>query len=58
MAFDFKKEYKAFYLPPPSPQIVPVPETRYAAVRGKGAPNAEEGEYKRASTCCTRWRIR
>ena len=48
MAFDFKKEYKAFYLPPREPGILTVPPMRYIAVRGQGDPNAEDGEYQRA----------
>lgn len=46
MAFDFKKEYKEFYLPPKTPQLVTVPPMNYLAVRGKGNPNEEGGEYK------------
>lgn len=46
MAFDFKKEYKEFYLPPKKPGIVTVPPMHYIAVRGKGDPNDEKGEYK------------
>lgn len=48
MAFDFKKEYKEFYLPPAKPTLVEVPEMNYLAVRGKGNPNEEDGDYKRA----------
>ncbi|MDL2300422.1 GyrI-like domain-containing protein [Clostridiaceae bacterium OttesenSCG-928-D20] len=48
MAFDYKKEYKEFYLPKTSPGIVSVPEMSFIAVRGKGDPNAEQGEYKNA----------
>ena len=48
MAFDFKKEYKEFYRPPAKPQIVSVPQMQYVAVRGKGNPNVEGGEYKKA----------
>lgn len=48
MAFDFKKEYKEFYLPKSSPSIVNIPKMNYIAVRGKGNPNDEEGEYKNA----------
>lgn len=48
MAFDFKKEYKEFYLPPKKPQLVTVPEMNYVAVRGTGNPNDEEGAYKKA----------
>lgn len=46
MAFDYKKEYKEFYMPKNKPSIVTVPSMNYIAVRGKGDPNAEDGEYK------------
>jgi len=46
MAFDFKKEYKEFYMPKKKPEIVNVPKANYIAVRGKGDPNEEGGEYK------------
>ena len=46
MAFDFKKEYKEFYLPKDQPGIVDVPKMNYLAVRGQGDPNNENGEYK------------
>ena len=48
MAFDFKKEYKEFYLPPCKPTVVTLPAMNYIAVRGQGDPNAEGGEYKQA----------
>lgn len=48
MAFDFKKEYKEFYMPGARPQLVEVPEANYLAVRGKGDPNEETSEYKKA----------
>lgn len=48
MAFDFKKEYKEFYMPKSTPEIVTVPSVNYIAVRGKGNPNEEGGEYKAA----------
>ncbi len=48
MAFDFKKEYKEFYLPKNVPSIVTVPRMNYIAVRGQGDPNMEGGEYKKA----------
>ena len=48
MAFDYKKEYREFYLPPRKPGIVEVPEMRFLAVRGKGDPNEPDGEYKAA----------
>ncbi len=46
MAFDYKKEHKEFYMPPSKPSIVTVPKMNYIAVRGKGNPNEEGGEYK------------
>lgn len=46
MAFDYKKEYKELYLPTSKPSIVTVPKANYLAVRGKGNPNDENGEYK------------
>lgn len=48
MAFDYKKEYKEFYMPKNKPSIVTVPPMNYIAVRGKSDPNAEDGEYKQA----------
>ncbi|MBQ8894553.1 MAG: GyrI-like domain-containing protein [Clostridia bacterium] len=48
MAFDYKKEYKEFYMPKNKPSIVDVPAMNYIAVRGKGDPNAKDGEYKAA----------
>ena len=48
MAFDFKKEYKEFYMAKNKPQIVDVPRANYIAVRGKGNPNEENGEYQKA----------
>lgn len=48
MAFDFKKEYKEFYLPKAIPEIINVPKANYIAVRGKGNPNEEGGAYQQA----------
>jgi len=48
MAFDFKKEYKEFYMPKNKAEIVNVPKVNYIAVRGKGDPNEEGGAYKQA----------
>ena len=48
MAFDFKKEYKEFYMPKDKPSIVTIPPMNYLAVRGHGDPNEEAGEYKDA----------
>ena len=48
MAFDFKKEYKEFYLPKGAPEIIQVPAASYIAVRGTGDPNEEGGAYQRA----------
>lgn len=46
MAFDYKKEYKEFYMPKNKPAIVEVPPMNYIAVRGKGDPNIEGSAYK------------
>ncbi len=46
MAFDYKKEYKEFYMPKNRPSIVEIPKMNYIAVRGQGDPNAENSEYK------------
>lgn len=46
MSFDYKKEYKEFYMPPSKPGIVTVPKMNYLAVRGSGDPNIEGGAYK------------
>lgn len=48
MAFDYKKEYKEFYMPKNKPSMVDVPSMNFIAVRGKGDPNEEGGEYKQA----------
>lgn len=48
MAFDFKKEYKEFYMPKNKPEIVTIPKANYIAVRGKGDPNEEGGAYQQA----------
>ncbi|MBQ2305166.1 MAG: GyrI-like domain-containing protein [Firmicutes bacterium] len=48
MAFDFKKEYKEFYMPPRKPSIITVPKMNYIAVRGQGDPNQENSEYKQS----------
>ena len=48
MAFDFKKEYKEYYMPKNKPEIVSVPEANYIAVRGKGDPNEVGGAYQQA----------
>ena len=48
MAFDFKKEYKEFYMPKKKPEIVNIPKANYIAVRGEGNPNEEGGAYQQA----------
>ncbi|HHZ01606.1 MAG TPA: transcriptional regulator [Tissierellia bacterium] len=48
MAFDFKKEYKEFYMPKTKPSIVNIPKMNFIAVRGKGNPNDEKGEYRKS----------
>ncbi len=48
MPFDYKKEYKEYYLPPKKPTLVDVPAMNFVAVRGKGDPNDPDGDYQRA----------
>jgi len=48
MAFDYKKEYKEFYMPKNKPSIITIPKMNYLAVKGKGNPNDENGEYKKS----------
>lgn len=48
MSFDYKKEYKEFYMPPKKPVIAKIPAMNFIAVRGKGNPNDPEGEYQNA----------
>lgn len=48
MPFDYKKEYKEFYLPPRTPGMITVPAMNFLAVRGQGDPNQEDGAYKQA----------
>ena len=48
MPFDFKKEYREYYMPAKKPTIVTVPPMNYIAVRGSGDPNEEDGEYKQS----------
>ena len=48
MAFDFKKEYKEFYMSKSVPEIVTVPKANFIAVRGMGDPNQEGGAYQSA----------
>ena len=48
MTYDFKKEFRELYKPSGKPNVVTVPPMSYVAVRGKGDPNAEGGEYQNA----------
>lgn len=48
MAFDYKKEYKEFYLPKAKPGMIEIPAMNFVAVRGSGDPNREGGAYKTA----------
>ncbi|MDE7197320.1 MAG: GyrI-like domain-containing protein, partial [Lachnospiraceae bacterium] len=48
MAFDYKKEYKEFYLPKNKPALVTVPPMNFIAVRGNGDPNEEGSAYKQS----------
>ena len=47
MAFDYKKEYKEFYMPPQKPVIIEIPKINFIAVPGRGDPNIEDGEYSK-----------
>ena len=48
MAFDYKKEYKEYYLPKNKPSIIKIPKMNYIAVKGQGNPNEENSEYKKS----------
>lgn len=48
MAFDYKKEYKEFYMPKNAPSIIEIPKMNYIIVKGKGNPNEENGDYKKS----------
>ena len=48
MAFDYKKEYKEFYMPKNKPSIIEIPKMNYIAVRGSGDPNKENSDYKKS----------
>ena len=48
MPFDYKKEYKEFYLPPKKPHLITIPRMNFVAVRGKGDPNVPDGAYQEA----------
>ena len=50
-AFDYKKEYRALYLPKDTPSVIDVPPMQYAAVRGCGNPNEEGGMGERLQFC-------
>ena len=46
MPFDYKKEYKEYYMPKNKPEIISVPKMNFISVRGKGNPNEKDGEYQ------------
>lgn len=48
MAFDYKKEYKEFYMPKKTPSIVEIPKMNFLAIRGSGNPNQKDGEYQKS----------
>ena len=48
MTFDYKKEYKEYYIPKNKPVLVSIPTMNYIAINGHGDPNYEKGEYKDA----------
>ena len=58
MAFDFKKEYKEFYLPKNTPEIVKVPKANYIAVRGKGIQMRKAEHISRLWESCMQLHIR
>ena len=47
-ALDYKKTLRELYGPGTTPSILTVPPANYAAVRGRGDPNREDGAYKQA----------
>ena len=47
MAFDYKKEYKEFYVPKNKPNIIEIPKMNYIAIKGTGNPNEENGDYQK-----------
>ncbi len=53
MAFDYKKEYKEFYMPKNKPSIVTVPSMNYIAVRGKGDRTRRAVSTRHPSSCST-----
>ena len=57
MAFDYKKEYKEFYLPSRKPHLITVPPMNFVAVQGKGDPNDPAGEYQAAMEAAGRQRL-
>ena len=48
MAFDYKKEQKAFYRPSIKPQIMDIIPMQFLSVEGTGNPNDPEGMYSEA----------
>ena len=48
MPFNFKKEYKEFYMPKQVPAVITIPPMNYIAVSETGNPDDEHGEYKEA----------
>ncbi len=58
MAFDFRKEYKEYYLPKNKPEIITVPRANYIAVKGRVIPMKKMGHINKHSVCCMRLRIR
>ena len=48
MAFDYKKEYKEYYMPGQTPALVIIPKMNFIAVSGRGDPNIPDGEYQAA----------
>lgn len=38
---DYKKDYKKFYIPKQSPEIIEIPQMNFATIKGEGDPNEE-----------------
>ena len=51
MPFDYKKEYRKFYMPPKKPGIVEVPSMNYIAVSGKGDPMKKMVSIRQLLAC-------
>lgn len=55
MAFDYKKEYKALYMPKSTPAIVDVPVMKFIAVMVQATPMTLTANIRRLLACYIRW---